>query len=115
MWTEHGIRSLSINDDYYRLGDNYWTSPIWMNINYLIVTALYKYGQDERVQDDAFRQQILTAYQELRENLINMIVGSYTDTGYIWEVYSDDSGEGRDNHPFTGWSALFTNLLAQLY
>lgn len=44
MWTDYGIRSLSINDDYYRLGDNYWTSPIWMNINYLIVTALYNYG-----------------------------------------------------------------------
>mmetsp|Transcript_63413 Transcript_63413/g.87599 ORF Transcript_63413/g.87599 Transcript_63413/m.87599 type:complete len:99 (-) Transcript_63413:284-580(-) len=46
MWTNYGIRSLSINDDYYRLGDNYWTSPIWMNINYLIVTALYNYAQD---------------------------------------------------------------------
>lgn len=41
MLTPHGVRSLSKNDPYYKLGDNYWTSPIWMNINFLILKSLY--------------------------------------------------------------------------
>ena len=89
MWTEFGIRSLSSNDPYYKLGDNYWTSPLWMNINFLITSAFYKYSNDESVQSD-LRADILTAYKSLRLNLINMIVKSYTDTGYIWEVYDCD-------------------------
>lgn len=40
LWTPYGIRSLSVYDPYYKLGDNYWTSPIWMNINFLIASAL---------------------------------------------------------------------------
>ena len=114
LWTEFGIRSLSSNDPYYKLGDNYWTSPLWMNINFLITSAFYKYSNDESVQSD-LRADILTAYKSLRLNLINMIVKSYTDTGYIWEVYDCDSGSGMDNHPFTGWSALVTNLMAEVY
>lgn len=51
MLTPYGVRSLSINDAYYRLGDNYWTSPIWMNINYLIVSALHRYSQDSSLDD----------------------------------------------------------------
>lgn len=50
MLTDYGVRSLSINDPYYRLGDNYWTSPIWMNINYLIISALNKYSVDATVE-----------------------------------------------------------------
>lgn len=114
LWTDFGIRSLSNTDPYYMLGDDYWTSPIWMNINFLITTALHKYGIDETVES-TLRSDIKTAYGELRMNLIDMIVGSYSDTGFIWEVYNDDSGAGMDNHPFTGWSALVTNLMAEVY
>ena len=114
LWTDYGIRSLSNTDPYYMLGDDYWTSPIWMNINFLITTALHKYGLDESVES-TLRGDIATAYGELRMNLINMIVNSYSDTGFIWEVYNDDTGAGMDNHPFTGWSALVTNLMAEVY
>jgi len=44
LLTDYGLRSLSIYDPFYRLGDNYWTSPIWMNINFLIISALYRYS-----------------------------------------------------------------------
>ena len=55
------------------------------------------------------------AYKKLRMNLVDMVVNSYSKTGYIWEVYNDETGDGMDNHPFTGWSALVTNLMAELY
>lgn len=48
-------------------------------------------------------------------NLVDMIVSSYNSTGYIWEVYNADTGLGMDNHPFTGWSGLVTNLMAEIY
>ena len=43
LWTDFGIRSLSKYDPYYEKADNYWTSPIWMNMNYLIVAALHSF------------------------------------------------------------------------
>jgi mannosyl-oligosaccharide glucosidase len=44
-----------------------------------------------------------------------MISSQYAETGFIWEVYDDATGVGIDNHPFTGWSALYTNLLSEKY
>ena len=41
LWSNHGIRSLSQKDEFYNTGENYWRSPIWMNMNYLIVKELY--------------------------------------------------------------------------
>ena len=52
VWSDFGIRSLSIFDPYYRLGDNYWTSPIWMNINYLIWLSLHSYEISQNVADE---------------------------------------------------------------
>ena len=114
VWTEFGVRSLSNTDPFYKLGDDYWTSPIWMNINFLITMALHRYSSDLTVTD-TLRTSIGTSYQSLRMGLINMIVDSYSSTGYIWEVYNGDTGAGMDNHPFTGWSALVTNLMAEVY
>lgn len=40
LWSEHGIRSLSKADELYGTEENYWRSPVWMNMNYLIVREL---------------------------------------------------------------------------
>jgi len=40
IWSSYGIRSLSKRDADYGSGENYWKSPIWININYLIVDRL---------------------------------------------------------------------------
>jgi mannosyl-oligosaccharide glucosidase len=40
LWSEFGIRSLSKSDEHYGTDENYWRSPIWVNINYLIVERL---------------------------------------------------------------------------
>ena len=114
LWTDYGLRSLSKNDPYYQMGQNYWTSPIWMNINFLIVSALHSFSSADSVGDN-LKTDIKEAYQKLRMNLVDMVVNSYASTGYIWEVYNDDTGAGMDNHPFTGWSALVTNLMAEIY
>lgn len=40
LWSPHGIRSLSKSDELYGTEENYWRSPVWMNMNYLIVRQL---------------------------------------------------------------------------
>ena len=41
LWTAWGIRSLSVNDRFFGMGENYWRGPIWINVNYLVLRALY--------------------------------------------------------------------------
>lgn len=40
LWSDFGIRSLSKKDKFYETGENYWKSPIWININYMILKGL---------------------------------------------------------------------------
>jgi mannosyl-oligosaccharide glucosidase len=40
LWSEFGVRSLSKKDAFYGTGENYWRSPIWMNMNYMVLTNL---------------------------------------------------------------------------
>lgn len=41
LWSNYGIRSLSKKDQFYGTDENYWRSPVWININYLAVKNLY--------------------------------------------------------------------------
>ena len=43
LWSPFGLRSLSKADANYGTKEDYWRSPIWMNINYLAVKALLVY------------------------------------------------------------------------
>lgn len=40
LWSPYGIRSLSKQDRLYGTAEIYWRSPIWININYLILKQL---------------------------------------------------------------------------
>ena len=40
LWSDFGIRSLSKKNEFFETGENYWRSPIWVNINYLILKNL---------------------------------------------------------------------------
>lgn len=41
LWTPYGIRSLSKSDKFYGTDENYWRGPVWMNMNYLVIRALF--------------------------------------------------------------------------
>lgn len=41
LWSEYGIRSLSKKDRFYGTDENYWRSPVWININYMVLKNLY--------------------------------------------------------------------------
>ena len=40
LWSPYGVRSLSHKSSLYGSDENYWCSPIWININYLIIEQL---------------------------------------------------------------------------
>lgn len=40
LWSSHGIRSLSLKDIFYGTDENYWRSPVWININYMVIRRL---------------------------------------------------------------------------
>ncbi len=41
LFSPYGLRSLSKKDELYGTNENYWRSPIWININYLAIVELY--------------------------------------------------------------------------
>ena len=43
------------------------------------------------------------------------MLDEWTRTGYFWEQYDPDTGEGKRTHPFNGWSSLALLALAEIY
>ena len=42
LWSPYGIRSLSKSHPLFGQGENYWRGPIWIQMNYLALSALHK-------------------------------------------------------------------------
>lgn len=123
LWSPFGLRSMSTLDAFYERenapGDNpYWRGSIWININYLALDALHHYAHPE--VGSPFRAEFQDAYDRLRANVIANIYREYERTGYLWEQYSGDVnspnyGRGQRCHPFSGWTALVVNIMAENY
>jgi mannosyl-oligosaccharide glucosidase len=89
----------------------YWRGPIWMNMNYMILSSLYHYS----IVDGPYREKSKAIYTELRSNLIRNVVRNYYETGYIWEQYDQVKGTGKGTRLFTGWSALTLLIMSEDY
>ncbi|CAM9169154.1 unnamed protein product [Discosporangium mesarthrocarpum] len=116
LWSPHGLRSLSASDPLYQVPNNpgdepYWRGHIWININFLAIAALWHYS----VVDGPYREEARGCYRELRGNVMRTVLGEYHRTGFLWEQYDDISGHGRRSHPFSGWTALVVNIMAEIY
>ena len=116
IWTKYGLRSLAKSSPLYQKHNTehdppYWRGAIWININYLTVRSLFHYSKIE----GPHKQTAAKLHTELRDNIINNIEREYRRTGYIWEQYDDKTGQGKGCHPFTGWSALVTLMMADKY
>lgn len=44
LWSPYGIRSLSLQEPLFGQGENYWRGPIWIQMNYMALSALHKVG-----------------------------------------------------------------------
>ncbi|PKA57738.1 Mannosyl-oligosaccharide glucosidase GCS1 [Apostasia shenzhenica] len=117
LWTDYGIRSLSKTSSLYMKRNTehdppYWRGPIWINLNYMILSALNHYSG----VDGPYKDRAHALYKELRFNLIRNIVRNYYDTGYLWEQYDQAKrGKGKGTRPFTGWTSLVVLIMAEEY
>lgn len=116
LWTPFGLRSLAQSSPLYGVRNTehdppYWRGAIWLNMNYLVLSALQHYAKLSGPQAEKARQ----IYSQLRTNLITNLAKIYEKTGLIWEHYDDKTGQGQGSHPFTGWSSLIVLIMAELY
>ncbi|KAL2903641.1 Mannosyl-oligosaccharide glucosidase GCS1 [Bienertia sinuspersici] len=116
LWTNYGIRSLSKTSSLYMKRNTehdppYWRGPIWMNMNYMILSALHHYSE----ADGPYKMRARTIYEELRSNLIRNIMQNYYKTGYLWEQYDQKTGKGKGARPFTGWTSLVLLIMSESY
>ncbi|XP_024994178.1 mannosyl-oligosaccharide glucosidase GCS1-like isoform X2 [Cynara cardunculus var. scolymus] len=116
LWTNYGLRSLSKTSSMYMRRNTehdppYWRGPIWMNMNYLILSSLHYYSKEE----GPYRERAGTIYDELRSNLIRNVMKNHKQTGYLWEQYDQKKGNGKGAHPFTGWTSLVLLIMAESY
>ncbi|KAH9053836.1 glycoside hydrolase [Lactarius vividus] len=102
LWSPYGLRSLSASHPEFGVGENYWKGPIWIQMNYLALQALH---ETYTVHEGPYQAKARSIYSELRQNVID---NEYERTGYVWEQYDANTGEGRRSHPFTGWTSLVT-------
>ncbi|KAJ4294312.1 Processing alpha glucosidase I [Kalmusia sp. IMI 367209] len=107
LWTDFGVRSLTPESSYFGKGDNYWRSPIWINVNYMLIERLLELAQRKGPVQSRCRE----LYNELRVNVVNTVYKSWKGTGYVWEQY-DEFGKGQRTAGFTGWSALVVKIMA---
>ncbi|KAI0362709.1 glycoside hydrolase [Trametes cingulata] len=112
LWSPYGLRSLSASHPEFGQGENYWKGPIWIQMNYLALSALYK---TYAAQEGPYRERAQEIYAELRRNVVENVHKEYVRTGYVWEQYDAITGEGRRSHPFTGWTSLVTLIISEKY
>ncbi|XVF43737.1 hypothetical protein PTKIN_Ptkin02bG0064500 [Pterospermum kingtungense] len=116
LWTNYGLRSLSKTSSMYMKYNtehdaSYWRGPIWMNMNYMILSSLRHYS----LENGPYREKAEGIYNELRHNLIRNIVQNYHRTGFLWEQYDQKQGKGQRARLFTGWTSLVLLIMAEAY
>ncbi|KAK4897048.1 Processing alpha glucosidase I [Elasticomyces elasticus] len=102
------LRSLSTKDEYYGLGEDYWRSPIWVNMNHLVLVRLLALAEED---DSPHRSRARQLYTELRGNIVNTVAESWKQTGFAWEQYNAETGQGQRMQQFTGWTSLIVRIM----
>ncbi|BCS17840.1 mannosyl-oligosaccharide glucosidase [Aspergillus puulaauensis] len=108
LWSDYGIRSLSKQDEFYNTAENYWRSPVWMNINYLVLKNLY----DIALAPGPQQSRASAAYTKLRKNLVDNVFREWKETGFAWEQYNPETGKGQRTQHFTGWTSLVVKIMS---
>ncbi|KAH8431372.1 mannosyl-oligosaccharide glucosidase [Aspergillus melleus] len=108
LWSDYGIRSLSKQDEFYGTAENYWRSPIWVNINYLVFKNLYEIATTAGPHQEQARE----LYSNLRKNVVENVFREWKETGFAWEQYNPETGQGQRTQHFTGWTSMVVKMMS---
>ncbi|KAI5958652.1 CWH41 [Candida theae] len=112
LWSPFGIRSLSKSDEFYRTGENYWRSPIWIHMNYLILQNIKDYYHDSSSHmSDELKKKFSDAYSNLRLNLVKNVYKQWQKTGFVWEQYDEETGDAKGAKNFLGWTSTILLIM----
>ncbi|KAI6175412.1 putative mannosyl-oligosaccharide glucosidase [Aphelenchoides bicaudatus] len=117
LWSPYGLRSISTRSPYYNKHNTehdppYWRGNIWINANYMALSALRHYATTAGGETAERADEL---YSKLRNNIVSNIVRQHKKTGQFWEHYSDKNGNGGGTRPFTGWTALVLAIMTDQY
>jgi mannosyl-oligosaccharide glucosidase len=51
-------------------------------------------------------------YSKLRKNLVENVYREWKETGFAWEQYNPDNGNGQRTQHFTGWTSMVVNMMS---
>ncbi|MCJ1462541.1 Processing alpha glucosidase I [Pseudocyphellaria aurata] len=108
LWSDYGLRSLSLKDEFYGTEENYWRSPVWININYLAVKSLLDVAT---ISSSPHQIKAAKLYTSLRTNLVRTVFDEWERTGFAWEQYNPETGMGQRTQHFTGWTSLVVKIM----
>ena len=113
MMSPYGVRSLSANDLLFHKDEDYWRGNVWINVNYLVYRGLQKYYSDypHLIRGISIKEHI----HIFRNNLTQNVKQVFESTGWLWEQYSEETGDGKRGHPFSGWSSLILLILTDKF
>ncbi|OBZ75646.1 putative mannosyl-oligosaccharide glucosidase [Grifola frondosa] len=107
LWSPYGLRSLSASHPEFGQGENYWKGPIWVQMNYLALSALYK---TYAAQEGPYQQRAQEIYTELRKNIVDNVSTN------VRAMFGNTIPDAiSTSHPFTGWTSLVTLILSEKY
>ena len=108
LWSPYGLRSLSKTEELFGTGENYWRGPVWINVNYLALRRLLEYARVPGPSQKKAREM----YLELRRNVVENVFREWKRTGFAWEQYNEETGEGQRTKHFLGWTSLVVKIMA---
>ena len=77
FWTALPVPVLATDDPAFK--KELWSGPVWVNVNYLLIRGLQRYGYSREAA-------------EVREKTLGAVADGYHKTGVLWEYY-DPTGE----------------------
>ncbi len=105
FWAPYGVRTLSKLEKMYVIkasgNPSCWLGPIWGISNYMVFSALLKYG----FSDEA---------KELAVRTVEMFGSDIAECGEMHEYYDPDTGKPVINPGFQNWNLLSLNMIAYL-
>jgi mannosyl-oligosaccharide glucosidase len=87
LWSPYGLRSLSASHELFGKDENYWRGPVWIQMNYLALKALFEVcharliskdwlterDQKYAKEDGPYKTKARKIYGELRRNVVDNV------------------------------------------